>query len=170
MRNPVIWVLAAGAVVAVVIAVAALWGGDDGGEPVAADEWAENVCGAVDTWRGELESVAGDIGSPSEADAAVDRAVQATETMVEGIDDAGVPDTEEGEQAANDVSVWAERALDDLEEAQDSGEVQDATGAISAAVVGGVQTLARVAELDPALGVAVRQSSTCQQLREEAGR
>ena len=46
--------------------------------------------------------------------------MQATDTMVEGIDNAGTPDTPQGEEAAKHVSDWADSALDDLEEAQDS--------------------------------------------------
>jgi exonuclease VII small subunit len=107
--------------------------------------------------------------------------VQATETMVEGIDNAGVPDTEQGRAAAEDVSVWAERALDDLEEAQDSldeeadsleeaiDQFKNATGAIGGALVTGTQTLTNAAQRDPALAAAFRVTSTCQQLREERG-
>ena len=111
----------------------------------------------------------------------LERGVQATETMVEGIDNAGVPDTENGEDAANDVSDWAERALGDLEEAQDSlddeadsleesiEQFTDATGTIGGVLVSGVQTITDVAQLDPALAAAFLDTSTCQQLREERG-
>ena len=50
----------------------------------------------------------------------LERAVQATETMVEAVDNAGVPDTPQGEEAAEARLRWADSALDDLEEAQDS--------------------------------------------------
>ncbi len=202
MRSPVIWLLAAGGVVAVIIAAAAIGGRDESGETVSAGDWAQNVCGAVAVWRGELEAIVEDVRTPNASSTAggeepqsetpqgrtgfvrkgLERAIQATETVVEGIDNAGVPDTEQGEEAAEDVSTWAERALGDLEEAQDSLDEEadtieasieqfgDATGAIGAAVVGGVETITGVAELDPALAVALNQSSTCEQLREEAGR
>jgi hypothetical protein len=202
MRGPVIWLVIAGGVVAVILAAAAIGGRDESGETVPAGEWAQNVCGAVGVWRGELEAIVEDVRTPNASSTAggeepqsetpqgrtgfvrkgLERAIQATETVVEGIDNAGVPDTEQGEEAAEDVSTWAERALDDLEEAQDSLDEEaetieqsieqfgDATGAIGAAVVGGVQTITGVAELDPALAVALRGSSTCEQLREESGR
>ena len=202
MRSPVIWLLIAGGVVAVIIAAAAIGGRDESGETVSAGDWAQNVCGAVAVWRGELEAIVEDVRTPNASSTAggeepqsetpqgrtgfvrkgLERAIQATETVVEGIDNAGVPDTEQGEEAAEDVSTWAERALDDLEEAQDSLDEEadtieasieqfgNATGAIGAAVVGGVETITGVAELDPALAVALNQSSTCEQLREEAGR
>jgi hypothetical protein len=202
MRSPVIWLVIAGGVVAVILAAAAIGGRDESGETVPAGEWAQNVCGAVGVWRGELEAIVEDVRTPNASSTAggeepqsetpqgrtgfirkgLERAIQATETMVEGIDNAGVPDTEQGEEAAEDVSTWADRALDDLEEAQDSLDEEaetieesieqfgDAAGAIGSALVGGVQTITDVAELDPALAVALRGSSTCEQVREEAGR
>ena len=108
--------------------------------------------------------------------------MQATETLVEGVDNAGVPDTPEGEEAAEQVSDWADSALDDLEEAQDSldeeadsleeaiDQLTDAAEAIASALASGVQTITDVAQLDPALAAALRDTSTCQQLREERAR
>ena len=201
-RGPLTWIVGIAVGLVLVLGVTALIGNrDDAGEPVSAGEWAQNVCGAVGVWRGELEATVEDIRTPN-ANATVgeepqsetpqgrtgfvrkglERAVQATETMVEGIDNAGVPETENGEEAADDVSTWAERALSDLEEAQDSldeeadsleeaiEQLQDATGAIGSALVGGVQTITDVAQLDPALAVSLQQSSTCEQLREERAR
>lgn len=201
-RGPLAWIVGIVVGIVVVLGVTALIGNeDDSGEPVPAGQWAQNVCGAVGVWRGELEAVVDDIRTPSAVATAaeepqsettqgrtglvrkgLERGVDATETMVLGIDNAGVPETDQGQEAADDVSVWAERALGDLEEAQDSldneadsleaavEQFQDATGAIGATLVGGAQTLTDVAQLDPALAVAFRETSTCQQLREERGR
>ena len=196
----IVWILVAVGVVLVLAVTGLIGSRDDEGEPVTAGEWAQNVCGAVGVWRGEIEATIEQIRTPSANGApgsepqsetpqsrtgfvrkGLERSVQATETMVEGIDNAGVPDTESGEEAANDMSVWTERALSDLEEAQDSldeeadsledaiEQFQDATGAIGATLVGGVQTITDVAQLDPALAAAFRDTSTCQQLREERG-
>ena len=80
------------------------------------------------------------------------------------------------------MSDWADSALDDLEEAQDSLDdeadtleesIEQLTGAartIAAVLASGVQTIADVARLDPELAAALRDSSTCQQLREETAR
>ena len=200
-RGRLVWLLAAAGIVLVLIAGAAIGGNDKSGETVPAGEWAQSVCGAVGVWRGELEDIVGDVRNPSAQTAAgseepqsetpqgrtgfvrkgLERAVEATDTMVVGIDDAGVPEVAQGEDAADAVSVWAERARSDLEEAQDSlddeadsleaaiEQFKDATGAIGATLVGGAQTLTDVAQLDPALAVAFRDASTCQQLREQRG-
>ena len=50
----------------------------------------------------------------------------ATETMVEGVENAGTPDTAQGEEAAELVSDWADSAVDDLEEAEDSLDAKKA--------------------------------------------
>jgi len=201
-RGPVVWIAGVAVGLVLVLAVTALIGNrDDQGEQVAAGEWAQSVCGAVGVWRGAMEAIVEDVRTPSAVSMSgeepqsetpqgrtglvrkgLERAVQATETMVEGIDNAGVPDTESGEDAADDVSVWAERALDDLEEAEDALEEEadsidesieqftDATGVVGGVLVSGVQTITDVAQLDPALGAAFLNTSACQQLREESGR
>jgi hypothetical protein len=99
--------------------------------------------------------------------------------MIQGIDNAGTPDTPEGEQAAKLISDWSESALDDLEKAQDSldeeadsieesiTQLADAARAIGAALTSSLQTITEVGRTDPELAAAVQQSSTCQQLQKE---
>jgi hypothetical protein len=195
------WILAAAGVVAVVIVAAAIGGRDKSGDTVAAGEWAQNVCGAVGVWRGELEDIVNDIRTPPAVGSlgaeepqsetqqgrtalireGVNRAVQATETLVEGIDNAGIPDTDVGEESAQQVSDWADGARDDLQEAEDTLDeeadtveesVTQLTGAaqvIAESIRTGISTLAEVASSDPQLVDAVRESSTCRELREDTG-
>jgi hypothetical protein len=196
----VAWIVAIVVGIALVIVVTAVIGTrDDRGETVTAGAWAQSTCGAVAVWRGEMEALVEDIRTPSGTSAAggeepqsetpqgrtgfvrkgLERAVQATETLVEGIDNAGVPDTPQGDEAAKQVSDWADSALADLEAAQDSldeeagsleksiDQLTEAARAIAATLTSGVQTFADVARLDPELAAALQDSSTCQQLREE---
>ena len=99
--------------------------------------------------------------------------------MITGIANAGVPDTAQGAQSANAISGWADGTLDDLEDAQDSldneadtlaeaiAQLTDAARAITGAVTSGVEAVADVGRTDPELAAALRDSSTCRQLREE---
>lgn len=200
MRGWLAWTIAIVAGVAVVILVTAVIGArDDRGDTVPAATWAENTCAAVGVWRGEMESIVEDLRTPNASSTAggeepqsetpqgrtgfvrkgLERAVQATDTLVEGVDNAGVPDTPEGDEAANQISDWADSANDDLEEAQDSldeeadsleesiEQLTEAARAIASTLTSGVQTFADVAQLDPELAAALQASSTCQQLREE---
>jgi len=200
MRGWLAWTIAIVAGIALVLVVTAAIGtGEDSGETVTAGEWAQSTCGAVGVWRGEMEDIVEELRTPSQFPASgaeepqsetpqgrtgfvrvgLERAVRATDTMIEGIDNAGTPDTPEGADATTLVSDWSDSALDDLEEAQDSldeeadsieesiTQLADAARAIGAALASGVQTIADVARLDPELAAALQESSTCQQLQEE---
>ena len=101
--------------------------------------------------------------------------------MVEGIDNAGIPDTEDGEEAANEVSDWADSASTTSRRRRTrsttrrtrsrsrSSSSPERRGTIAAVLASGVQTIAEVARLDTELAAAFVDSSTCQQLREETG-
>ena len=172
---------------------------DERGETVTAGEWAQSVCGAVGVWRGELEAIVDDIRTPSaNASAARSRsrrrrragrassarawsgACRPTETLVEGIDNAGIPDTPEGEQAAEQVSDWADRrrrrprggaglarrggGLASRRRSSSSRGRRGRSGPCSRAACRRSPTSLA---LDPELAAAFGASSTCQQLREE---
>jgi hypothetical protein len=196
-RRGVAWGVAAVGVIAVIVVAAAIGGRDKSDETVPAGEWAQSVCGAVGVWRGELEAVVEDIRTPAAfgdpgADepqsetpqsrrgfirAGLEVAVQATDTLVEGIDNAGAPDTPQGQQSAQQISDWADSSKDDLEQAQDSldeeadtledaiRQVTTAAGALGTTLASGVRTFTAVAASDAAIAAALRDSSTCQELR-----
>ena len=199
MRGPVAWIVAAAGIVLLIVVVAVIGNRDNRGETVSAGEWAESVCGAIGVWRGELEATVEEIRTPPAAAGGdvepqsetpqertgfirtgLERAAQATETMVEGIENAGTPDTPNGEEVADVVSSWADSALDDLEDAQDSldeeadtleASIQQLTGAaraIGSVLASGTRTVADVVQTDPELVSVIRDTSTCQELREEA--
>jgi hypothetical protein len=199
MSGPYKWILAAAGVVVVILVTLAIGGRDKSGDTVPAGEWAQSVCGAVGVWRGELEAIVEDIRTPEAAGAGgteepqsetpqgrtgfvragLERAVQAADTLVEGVDNAGIPDTAQGEEAAQLVSDWADSARDDLEEAQDSLDeeadsleesIEQLTGAaraIGTVLASGTRTVAEVVQTDPELAATLRESSTCTELREE---
>ena len=200
MRGKLLWIVAIVAGVLVVLVATAMIGNrDKSGETVPAGEWADTVCGSVAVWRGEIESIVDAIRQPSATGSTgteepqsetpqgrtgfvrtgLERTVRATQTMITGIDNAGIPDTPQGEEAANAISGWADATRNDLEDAQDSldqeadtlaeatAQLTDAARAITGAVTSGVKAVADVARTDPELAAALRDSSTCQQLREE---
>src|SRR6187401_2067747 len=106
MRAWLAWTIAIAAGIALVLVVtAALGTGDDSGETVTAGEWAQSACGAVGVWRGEMEDIVEELRTPSQCPASgaeepqsetpqgrtgflrvgLERAVRATDTMIEGI-------------------------------------------------------------------------------------
>ena len=200
MSRGLTWLVVVVGIVLVLAATALIGRRDEEGETVPAGKWAQSVCGAVGVWRGQMEAMVEDIRTPSASSVAgeepqsetpqgrtglvrqgLERAVLATDDLVEGVANAGVPDTAGGEQAASQVSAWANGAQNDLEQAQDSldeeaetleeaiDQVAGAVRAIGTTLATGVQAIADAARDDPELADALEQSSTCQQLREEAG-
>ncbi len=204
MRGSLAWIVAIAAGIVVVLVVTAMIGTrDDEGETVTAGEWAQSTCGAVGVWRGEIEDIVEDIRTPTASSTAggeepqsetpqgrtgfvrkgLERAVQATETLVEGIDNAGIPDTPEGEEAARSglragptprSTISRRRRTRSTRKRtrsrRRSSSSTEAAGAIGDALASGVQTIADVASTRPrAGGTRCSDSSTCQQLREETG-
>ena len=125
------WVLAlvifvAGIIVISAIAAAASNGRDNSGETVRASNWADDVCGTVGAWEGQLEAIGDDLQNSNFAarendggsgDAveqtifardAVNRAIRATnDTLQEGLKRAGLPDVDQGQQASAILRNWA---------------------------------------------------------------
>jgi hypothetical protein len=200
MRSGWLWVVGIAACLVVLVGVVALVGRDeDKNETVPAGEWADTVCGAVAVYRGQIESIVDGIRNPDASGSqgveepqsetpqgrpafirdGLEQTLQATETVIVAIDNAGVPDTPNGAQAASAISDWADSTLDDIEDAQDSldneadtlseaiAQLTGAAKAITEAVTSGVEAVADVGRTDPELAAALRDSSTCQQLREE---
>ena len=200
MRPWLAYTIAIVAGVVVLTAVVALVGyRDKSGETVPASAWAQSVCGAVGTWRGEMEAIVRDVRNPPSRGSlgveepqsetpqgrtelvrtGLESGVRATKTLVEGIENAGTPDSPQGGQAAGQVSDWATASRDSLEEAQDAlqheaptletalKQLTGAVGAMTSTLTSGVKTIAGAATADPQLAAAFRNSSTCQQLREE---
>jgi len=199
VRGPLPWILAAVGIILVLIVAAAIGGRDESGETVPAGDWTQSVCGAIGVWRGELEDIVDDVRNPNAQTAAgseepqsetpqgrtgfirkgLERAVQAADTLVIGIDDAGIPDSPQGEEAAKTVSDWADASQKELEDAQDSldeeadsleqsiEQLTSAARAIGTVLAGGVQTVAEITRTDPELARTALDTSTCQQLHAE---
>jgi len=199
VRGPLPWILAAVGVILVLIVGAAIGGRDESGETVPAGDWTQSVCGAIGVWRGELEDIVDEVRNPNAQTAAgseepqsetpqgrtgfirkgLERAVQAADTLVIGIDDAGIPDSPQGEEAAKTVSDWADSSQKELEDAQDSldeeadsleqsiEQLTSAARAIGTVLAGGVQTVAEITRTDPELARTALDTSTCQQLHAE---
>lgn len=193
------WIVAAVGILLVLVATGLIGDRDRRDETVPADEWADSVCGAIGVWRGEAEAISksfriatesNDItetGAPSPegklgaAQVALERSLEAADILIEAIDRAGAPQTAQGEQAAQQISDWANGAKDDLEEAEDLLDdepdtieedierVATATRLIAGSLESGRQILATAAASDPELETALRDSGTCQLLRAETG-
>ena len=104
-------------------------GGDDGDEKVAVGDYASDICTAFTDWtesirdrQSELEQGLDPRATPQEGKDALegyhDQAVDASDTLVEDVEAAGTPDTENGEEVAEALQGAAEDARSKLEEAR----------------------------------------------------
>ena len=201
MRGALAWIVAIVAGIVLVLVVTARSATrDDSGETVTAGEWAQSVCGAVGVWRGEMEDIVEELRTPSDVRGCGTRSrsrrrrregpgscaqgssapCRRPRRWSTGIDNAGTPDTPEGERGGD-----ARLRLGRLRPRRSRGrrrtrstrrrtrsrrrstQLTDAAGAIGAALASGVQTIAEVGRTRPRARGSVQESSTCQQLREE---
>jgi hypothetical protein len=105
--------------------------GDGGGDSVDVGDYAADICTAFTDWtkaiqdrQTELQSGLEPGASPQEGKDALqgflDDAVAASDQLVDDVEAAGTPDTENGEDAANALQDAASGARDKLAEAQDN--------------------------------------------------
>ena len=130
------WVLAVVLVVGlgVILGVSAAVANDDNtGQTVSADDWADDVCGAVGAWAGQLEAIRDELdqsnyaarrndgGSGDSVErtlvvrVAIDRAIQSTnDTLRQGLKRAGSPEGAGGQAASLALRGWALKTERDL--------------------------------------------------------
>jgi hypothetical protein len=126
--------------IAVLVGVAS--GDDHTNDVVAVDNWAEDACGSVAAWAGQLEAIGDELrasdvnaqrndgGSGDHVEAsievheAVGRAIQATEdTLQEGLKRAGIPDAPDGVDASLILRTWAQETEDALRASDEESNV-----------------------------------------------
>ena len=177
--------------------VAAGSGRDHSGEKVRASKWADDVCGTVGAWEGQLEDIREDLrhnnwaarrsdGYTGDSEeqvvtihGAVDRMIRATQdTLQEGLDRAGIPDTSNGAGAAAILSDWADQTEQNLRVAkghikQKPTSVSEAFAslvppvtALAASAVQGRAAFKKAAALDSEVGAALT-SRNCGRLLEK---
>ena len=137
MRNKLLRVIALGAVAALTLGACAEDKGSGGtataedpaAETVSVDEYASAVCGALSAWVTDIQDRAANITegiNPGDAEAGKERlqefigdTVTSTETLISTVEDAGTPDTDGGEEAAEQIQSGLEQVKTILEDAQD---------------------------------------------------
>ena len=173
-------------------------GDDNSGETVRASNWAGDVCGTIGAWEGQIEAIADglrtansavrphDGGSGDEVEgtllmrAALTRAIQATDlTLQEGLERAGIPDADGGEQASQLLIDWAQDTKEGLRSARATIErdadsttaaleaLGYASSVLSQAQVQGRETFEQIADLDPELEQALSEAEECTILQEQ---
>lgn len=104
--------------------------GGDGGDTVAAGDFAADICTAFIEWQEGIQERQGDLqtgldpeASPEEGRDALESFLSNvnddTDTLVERVNDAGVPDADKGEEIADALKQAAEGAQTELQKAEE---------------------------------------------------
>jgi hypothetical protein len=166
---------------ALTLAVASC-GGDE--EETSAEAWADDVCSAMSTWAEEVDQSAATLADPASLSInrvrdEVDSIVTATEALVDDIGDLGIPETEAGAEAqqqlaqlSNVLQAQGQILSDAISGDADSldqllGRASEITAALSTIGTSAQTTFEEISELDGAaeLQSAFEDSDTC----DEAG-
>jgi hypothetical protein len=156
-------------------------GGGGGNETTSAQDWADGVCSAINTWTDSLrsagQSLSGGNLSESSLTGATDDLKDATAQLKDDLSGLGAPDTESGDKAkqtTDELSKNIQQGVDSIE-----GAVKDATsgGGIVTAVTTVTSTLSTMGsqvqtafgeleKLDPGgeLESAFQNASSCKSL------
>jgi membrane protein implicated in regulation of membrane protease activity len=169
----------AGLTVLLVLALAGC-GGDDAS---ASEDYADGVCMSLSTWVTEVQETvqsltdAGLATSREDLQASWDETKDATETLVNDLEQLGPPETEDGEQVKSELDALATeltQQVDAIEQALNSGGgvtavAAEVSTAISAAANAVETTYQDLRELDPAgeLREAFEDSDDCDALEEQ---
>jgi hypothetical protein len=124
----IVGLVVAGLIVVSAVAGLASNGRDNSGQTVRAEGWADDVCGTVGAWQGQLKDIREELrhnnwaarrsdGSTGDSQEevvtvreAVDRSMRATQqTLQEGLKRAGIPDSAQGAGSAATLRQWADR-------------------------------------------------------------
>jgi hypothetical protein len=120
-------------------------GGGSSNDTTSAQDWADGVCSAINTWTDSLssasQSLSGGNLSENSLTGATDDVKDATAQLKDDLSGLGAPDTESGDQAKqsiDELSTSIQQGVDTID-----GAVKDATsgGSILAAVTTATSTL-----------------------------
>ena len=171
-RWPIVLVLAVG-----------LLGGCGGDGSSASEDYANGVCSSLSTWVTDVQDTiqsltdSGLATSREDIQSAFNQTKDATDTLVSDLDGLGPPETDDGQQAQeqlDSLKTELRQQLDTVEEALRSGGgvtaiAAQVSTAVSAAANAVNATYQDLQELDPAgeLGDAFTNSDDCKSLREQ---
>jgi hypothetical protein len=166
------------AVVTAVLPLAACGGGDDDG---GSEEWAASVCTDMNTWGSDVQDAVSSLTGEGlqidrdDVQAAVTQAKDATDELVDGLQELGPPDTDAGQQAKSELDelgTQLQQQMNQVEQAVEGesgalGLAQTAGTAIATAASDVQSTLESIQSLEGGeLRDAFENADSCDELRE----
>jgi len=170
---------------ALVLATVVLLAGCGGDESSASEDYANSVCSSLSTWVTDVQATiqslqeSGLSTSREDIQSAFDQTRDATNALVNDLEQAGAPETEDGQAAQEQLEALGtqlRQQLDLIQEALDSGQGLTAIAAtVSTAVAAAANAVNTTYEnlkgLDPAgeLRDAFENSDDCNALEDQLG-
>ena len=177
------WAAGSAATLLVVLALAGC-GGDDG--PNASEDYADGVCSSLSTWTDDVETTIKTLADQGlavdeeQVRSAIDDVKTANERLTNDLEDLGAPDTEDGEQAKqelDELTTVLSAQVNKVDQALDSGSrpaviAGTITGAVATAATAVDTAYQNLRQLDPAgeLRDAFEDSDECKQLEDQLER
>ena len=165
----------------IAVLVLAACGGDDGS--ASSEDYANDVCSSLSTWVADVEQTVRSLTdqglsiSRDDIQSAFDETKDATDSMVNDLEQLGTPETEDGQQAMDELDELATQLreqLDAIEQAIDSGGgvaaiAAQVSTAVSAAANAVKTTFENLRGLDPGgeLRDAFENAEECDSLSEQ---
>jgi membrane protein implicated in regulation of membrane protease activity len=172
--------LGSAALLAAAVLALAACGGDDESESEA---YANGVCGSLSTWVTDVQETVQSVTerglavSRADIQAALEETQDATDGLVNDLEELDAPQTQDGQEARgelDDLATQLRRQIDVIEEALGSGSgVTEIAAVVSTAVATAANavntTFQNLQELDPVgeLQEAFQSSDDCESLREQ---
>jgi hypothetical protein len=103
--------------------------GCGGSEPSASEEWAGDVCSAVGDWQDQLEQSASEIREQIQSPGAdtlaavqseIQEAADASTELADELRDLDAPDTEDGDQAKQQIDSLADQVQETVDKTQET--------------------------------------------------
>jgi hypothetical protein len=117
-------------VAALALGASACGGGDEAASGASPQEWSADVCGALQSWRSDLETKTNDLQSTAAGATSVaegrdlivdflDETITRTDQMLNEVEAAGSPDVDDGETIARDFRTQLAKIKPIFEDARE---------------------------------------------------
>jgi hypothetical protein len=116
---------------ALVLVLSLLASACGGSKTVSTQEWADNLCSSINTWKSSISSTVSSVGQSSitkdSLTNAVDQGKSATQKLSDDLKGLGKPNTEAGQEAQSEVDQLSDELNGQIDKIENA--VDDASGA-----------------------------------------
>lgn len=120
-------------------------GDDDGGGGPSATDWANDLCSAITQWTESVQATSNSLRDGNLSEDSLEEAANdfksATQEFVDEVRGLGVPDTEAGDQAKEEIDELADSVDENVKKIEDAVEGDSGLAATVSAVTGALSAM-----------------------------